>query len=83
MFPKNVERPMFDTILDFLTESPSPEQIVAYNPTEALQNRLSELLAKNKQVSLTLEEQEELEEYLRMNRFMNRLKIKARQKLKG
>jgi hypothetical protein len=72
---------MFDEILDFLASSPSPTQIIDYQPPESLQARLSELLAKNRTSQLSESEQVELDEFLRMNRFMSRLKIKARQKL--
>jgi hypothetical protein len=72
---------LLDEILDFLASSPSPEQIIAYQPPEALQQRLSELLAKNRSSRLSEPEQIELDEFLRVNRFMSRLKIKARQKL--
>jgi hypothetical protein len=72
---------LFDEILDFLASTPSPAQIVDYTPPEALQQRLSELLAKNRSSQLSESERIELDEFLRMNRFMSRLKIKARQKL--
>lgn len=72
---------LFDDILDFLASTPSPAQIIEYTPPETLQQRLSELLAKNRANQLSEAEQVELDEFLRMNRFMSRLKIKARQKL--
>ena len=72
---------LFDEILDFLASTPTPMQIVAFQPPDALQQRLSELLAKNRDRQLMAEEQAELDEFLRMNRFMSRLKLKARQKL--
>mgnify|MGYP001069850276 CR=1 FL=1 len=72
---------LFDDILDFLASTPSPNQIIEYEPPEDLQGRLSELLAKNRAGQLSEAEQMELDEFLRMNRFMSRLKIKARQKL--
>jgi hypothetical protein len=72
---------LFDDILDFLASTPWPAQIIEYRPPEVLQARLSELLAKNRLSRLSETEQMELDEFLRMNRFMSRLKIKARQKL--
>ena len=72
---------VFDTVLDFLASTPTPEQIIAYQPPEALEQRLSELLAENRSGGLSPAEQIELEEFLRMNRFMSWLKLKARQKL--
>ena len=72
---------LFDDILEFLTTSPSAAQIVAYQPTPALQQRLSELLDKNRAGQLKNTEQGELEAFMRMNRFMSRLKLKARSRL--
>lgn len=72
---------LFDEILDFLASTPSPAQIIDYHPPETLQQRLRDLLAKNRAGQLSNAEQVELDEFLRMNRFMSRLKIKARQKL--
>lgn len=72
---------VFDIVLDFLASTPTPEQIVAYQPPEPLQERLSILLEQNRSGGLSAPEQNELEEFLRMNRFMSRLKLKARQKL--
>lgn len=72
---------LFDEVLDFLASSPSAEQIVGYQPPSALQQRLSELLDKNRTVGLNEAEQAELDEFLRMNRFMSRLRLKARLRL--
>ncbi len=72
---------LFDEILDFLASSPTAEQLIAYVPPAALQQRLSELLDKNRSSNLTETEQIELDEFLRMNRLMSRLKLKARKRL--
>ena len=71
----------FDEIITFLASSPSTEQLIAYKPPEHLQTRMSELLDKNQQDTLSEEEQRELDEFLRMNRFMSRLQAKAKQNL--
>ncbi len=72
---------LFDDILDFLASTPTPQQIIAFEPPEALQQRLTDLLERNQRESLSTEEQTELDEFLRMNRFMSRLKLRARKKL--
>jgi hypothetical protein len=72
---------LFDEILDFLASSPSGEQLVNYQPPVALHQRLSELLDNNRSSGLSEVEQTELDEFLRMNRFMSRLKLKARKHL--
>jgi hypothetical protein len=44
---------LFDTVLDFLASTPTPEQIITYQPPEALQQRLSDLLDQNRAGTLT------------------------------
>jgi hypothetical protein len=70
-----------DEILDFLASTPTPEQIVAYQPSKAVQGRLRALLNKKQSTGLTAEEQAEFDEFTQINHFMSRLKIRARQKL--
>ncbi len=73
----------YDEIYDFLLSSPSPEEVVALHAPENLQQRLDELLELNRQRQLSVSEQEELDDLLRLNRFIGRLKVRARQKLAG
>lgn len=72
---------LFDEIMEFLASTPTPQSIIDFQPPENLQERLRILLDKNRNDQLSAEEREELDEFLRMNRFMSRLKLKARQKL--
>ena len=71
---------LFSEILDFLASTPTPERIIAFKPSDQLEQRLSYLLEQNGEDVLTAEERRELDEFLRMNHFMNMLKIRARQK---
>ncbi len=72
---------LFDEILDFLASTPTPEQIIAFQPPENLQQRLTYLLEQNQRSGLSAQEQAELDEFLRINRLMSRLKLRARRKL--
>ncbi|MDQ7026365.1 MAG: hypothetical protein Q9P01_12575 [Anaerolineae bacterium] len=71
----------FDELITFLASSPSTREIVTYHPSEKLQARMSDLLEKNRQGRLSIDEQSELDEFLRMNRFMSHLQAKAKQNL--
>ena len=51
----------FDELITFLAASPSAEAIMAYRPSQDLQDRLSELLEKNRQGQLSTEENAELD----------------------
>jgi hypothetical protein len=69
---------LFDDILEFLASAPTSQAIVDYQPSAALQERLTELLQKNKRFGLTETENAELDEFSRINRMMSRLRLKAR-----
>jgi hypothetical protein len=70
-----------DEIIDFLASGPTPEQILALRPSEAVQQRISALLDRNRSSTLTAEEHRELDEYLRLDHFVTLLKARTRQKL--
>lgn len=72
---------IFSEILGFLVESPSPDDILSFKPSEELEDRLSYLMSKNKQDTLTDAEHDELESFLNLNHFVNMLKIRARKKI--
>ncbi len=72
---------LLDEILEFLASTPTPDDIIAFKPSDVLQARASELLEKNRQGTLTAEENAELDEFSRMNHWMSMLKAKARKKL--
>lgn len=68
-------------VFEFLITQPTPEQIVAFHPSRSSQERMSYLLEANRNGQISNDELEELYEYLQLGRFMNMLKIKAREKL--
>jgi hypothetical protein len=70
-----------DEVIDFLASGPTPEQILALHPSDAVQQRISALLDRNRSSTLTADEQTELDEYLRLDHFVTLLKARARQKL--
>lgn len=72
---------LFDEVLDFLSSTPTPSQIIDFKPSDTLQGRVRTLLDRNRNETLTAEEQTELDEFERINYFMSMLKIRARKKL--
>lgn len=69
---------IFNDMLDFLISAPSPQAIIAYKPSAAMQTRLEDLLDKNAADALTADEQAKLEQFLQLDHLMNMLKIRAR-----
>jgi hypothetical protein len=70
-----------DELFDFLMSGPTPEQIVAFRPSETTQERVRYLLDRNRNGVLTTEEQAELDGYEQAEHFMRMLKARARLKL--
>lgn len=73
----------FDEVLEFLASTPTPEHILAFRPSEAMQQRVSYLLEMNRNGTLSTPGQAELNEFTQLEHFMRMLKIKARKKLAG
>jgi 3-methyladenine DNA glycosylase/8-oxoguanine DNA glycosylase len=68
-------------IVDFILATPTPEQIIAFKPSDRSEDRLSELLSLNRQGTLAENDRVELDQYLWVNHLMNMLKIRVREKL--
>jgi hypothetical protein len=73
---------LLDELLDFLVDGPTPEQMIALRPSEAVQQRVSDLLEKNRSSGLTPDENAELDEYLRLDQFVTLLKARVHEKLR-
>ncbi len=69
--------------LNFLASTPTPQDIVAYRPPDALKARSHHLHERNRKDALTDAERMEFDELRRMNHFMNQLKIRARLRLEA
>jgi hypothetical protein len=69
-----------DEVLNFLATAPTAEQILAFKPSDALAQRSEYLFDRNRNGHLSAEEKDELDEFLRLNHFVNMLKIRTRQK---
>ena len=72
---------LLDEITDFLATNPTPEQILAFQPSAELANRALELLRRNRENLITPDERAEMETFIRMDHFMTLLKAKTRLKM--
>ena len=73
--------PLYEDVLEFLAGGPSIQQVVEYRPSAAAQQRLSALLEADRQRALSLEEEEELDHYVQMDRMLSLLKAKSYRRL--
>lgn len=69
-----------DEVMAFLLTSPTPQQIIGFRACAVAQERLRYLLDANRNGTLTLEEDAELEDTSNVNHFMMGLKAKANNK---
>ena len=73
--------PAYDEVLEFLVMQPTPEAIIAFRPSEATQQHVRDLLAANRDGTLTDDQRRELDEFERIEHLVRMLKIKAHEKL--
>jgi hypothetical protein len=71
----------YDEFVEFITSSPTLEEIATFRLSEVAEARISELLTANRNRRLTDDEQAELDEYLRLEHMVRKAKIRAYEKL--
>jgi hypothetical protein len=67
----------FEELLTYLAETATPEQVLAFEASDASQARAEYLLERNQNEALTLEERLELDQMLYFDRMVSALKAKA------
>ncbi len=80
---KERERNVFAVIIEFLVSLPSDDELLAYHLPDDLQERLSDLLKRNKEAHLTSEEREELDDFIHADNMISLLKTKIRLRQRG
>jgi len=70
-----------NAIIELLTSGPTPEQVLAIQPSVELQARVNELLSRNKTADLSRQEEAELERYLMLEHLVRLAKAHAYQQL--
>lgn len=73
----------FDEILDFLAAGTTAEAIANFRPSEEAQARVRELIERRGEAQITPAENEELEEYLRLEHLMIMAKARAQIRLQS
>ncbi len=71
----------YEEIIDFIAGGTTPETVVAFHPSECVQQRVAELVERSKDGSISAEEQSELEDNLQLEHIMIMAKARARQQL--
>jgi hypothetical protein len=69
----------YEEIIDFIASGTTPETVVAFHPSDEVQRRVTELVERSNQGSISDEDQSELEDYLQLEHIMIMAKARARQ----
>jgi hypothetical protein len=73
--------PAYLELIDFLAAGTTPEALIAFRPSPAIQDRVSDLIERGRDGSLTTEEKQELADFLQLEHLMIMAKAQARRKL--
>lgn len=76
-----VEINAYDEFVEFITSSPTLEQIAGFRLSTPAEQRIRDLLDANRTRRLTDDEVAELDEYLRLEHMVRKAKIRAWEKL--
>jgi len=68
---------LYDEIADFFASSPSPEAIMVFQLSEDSERLISTLLEVNRTRGLTHDERAALDDYTRLERLMQAIKVRA------
>lgn len=71
------ELPLYQEIIDLLTSGPTATQLLAFKISLTAQQRLEELLDKNREKEITAEERAELNTYVRLSEYLTKLKARV------
>jgi len=68
---------LYDELIDYLADTATPELILAFKPSEKIQQRAEELTDLNKAGTLPPDKADELEQMLQFERRLMALKARA------
>jgi hypothetical protein len=67
----------YEEVIDFIAAGTTPQNVIAFRPSEAAQERLTELISREKQGALSAEDRSELDRYLQLEHLMRLAKARA------
>lgn len=74
---------VYDEFADFITSSPTLEEITRFRLSDPTEERINALLDANRNRTLTADEQAELDEAIRVEHLMRLVKIRAYARMDG
>ncbi len=68
----------YEEVVDFIASGTTPRNVIAFRPSEAAQEQVSNLLQREKDSKLTGAESSELDHYMLLEHLMRLAKARAR-----
>jgi hypothetical protein len=75
---QGASEPLYMEFIDFVAAGTTPEDVINFRPSAQAQERLSELLERNREGTLTEDESAELDKAMTLEHIMRIAKAKAR-----
>lgn len=69
----------YEEVIEFIAAGTSPQNVIAFRPSENAKERVADLIDREKTSSLSLDEKSELDHYLQLEHLMRLAKARARQ----
>ena len=68
----------YEEIVDFIAAGTTPKDVISFRPSETAQERVADLLAREKDGELSPAEKSELDHYMQLEHLMRLTKARAR-----
>ena len=68
----------YEEVIDFIAAGTTPQNVIAFRPSQASQQRITDLLSREKESGLSAAEKSELDHYLQLEHLMRLAKARAR-----
>jgi hypothetical protein len=75
--------PAYEEIVDFIASGPSPQRLMEFRASTTAQDRVADLIQREKEGALGAEEISELEHHLQLEHIMRLAKARARLRIQG
>ncbi len=68
----------YEEVVDFIAAGTTPQNVIDFRPSEAAQERVTDLLSREKDGELSATEKSELNHYMQLEHLMRLAKVRAR-----
>jgi len=69
----------YEEVIEFIAAGTSPSSVISFQPSEAVKERVSDLIYREKSGGISSEEKSEFDHYLQLEHLMSLAKARARQ----